>query len=75
MPMDESNRNRSLQPDAAALEQDNADGDGKRRREQDAKRKEKLDDALERGLEDSFPGSDPVSVTQPPPSSYDKPRR
>ncbi len=42
-----------------------------RKHEQHAKRKKKLDDALERGLEDSFPGSDPVSVTQPPPSSTD----
>ena len=25
--------------------------------------------SLERGLEDSFPGSDPINVTQPPPSS------
>ncbi|HYA06487.1 MAG TPA: hypothetical protein VEF90_11390 [Xanthobacteraceae bacterium] len=43
-----------------------------RRREQEAKRRSKLDDALERGLEDTFPGSDPVSVTQPPPSARDK---
>jgi hypothetical protein len=28
--------------------------------------------ALDSGLEDSFPGSDPVSVTQPPRSPYDK---
>jgi hypothetical protein len=75
MTMDGLNRNRSLQPDAADFERDEADRDGKRRREQDAKRKEKLDDALERGLEESFPGSDPVSVTQPPASSYDKPKR
>jgi hypothetical protein len=33
---------------------------------------EKLDDALERGLEETFPASDPVSVVQPPPSSRDK---
>ena len=33
--------------------------------------KKKLDDALEKGLEESFPGSDPVSLTQPPPSKYD----
>jgi hypothetical protein len=39
---------------------------------QDASHKKKLDDALELGLEDTFPGSDPVSVTQPPPSPYDK---
>ncbi len=34
--------------------------------------KKKLDDALEKGLEESFPGSDPVSVTQPPPSKHDQ---
>ena len=28
--------------------------------------------SLEKGLEDSFPASDPVSVTQPPPSKLDK---
>jgi hypothetical protein len=33
---------------------------------------ERLDDALERGLEDTFPASDPVSVIQPPPSVQDK---
>jgi hypothetical protein len=31
-----------------------------------------LDDKLEQGLEESFPGSDPVAITQPPPSSRDK---
>ena len=34
--------------------------------------KKKLDDALEKGLEESFPGSDPVNVTQPPPSKHDQ---
>jgi hypothetical protein len=34
--------------------------------------KRKLDDALDRGLEESFPGSDPVNVTQPPPSKHDQ---
>jgi hypothetical protein len=48
------------------------EADDKRRREQDASRKKKLDDALDLGLEDTFPGSDPVSVTQPPSSPYDK---
>jgi hypothetical protein len=37
----------------------------------DAKEKRRLDQALERGLEDSFPASDPVNVTQPPPSRDD----
>jgi hypothetical protein len=36
------------------------------------RRKEKLDEALELGLEETFPGSDPVSVIQPPPSVGDK---
>ena len=31
----------------------------------------RLDRALDKGLEDSFPGSDPVNVTQPPPSRQD----
>jgi hypothetical protein len=29
--------------------------------------KRKLDEALEEGLEETFPGSDPVSVTEPAP--------
>ena len=40
----------------------------------DAKDSEKrlLDEALEEGLEETFPGSDPVNVTQPPPSKDDR---
>ena len=34
--------------------------------------KDALEKALEQGLEESFPGSDPVNVTQPPPSKRDK---
>ena len=34
--------------------------------------KRKLDEALDRGLEESFPASDPVNLTQPPPSKPDK---
>ena len=33
--------------------------------------KRKLDNALEEGLEETFPGSDPVNVTQPAPSKAD----
>jgi hypothetical protein len=33
--------------------------------------KRRLDEALEEGLEETFPGSDPVSVTQPAPSKPD----
>jgi hypothetical protein len=37
----------------------------------DRKEKKQLDDALEEGLEETFPGSDPVNVTQPAPSKGD----
>ena len=33
--------------------------------------KRRLDRALEEGLEETFPGSDPVNVTQPAPSKAD----
>jgi hypothetical protein len=36
-----------------------------------AAEKRQLDRALEEGLEETFPGSDPVNVTQPPPSKAD----
>jgi hypothetical protein len=70
--MDQWNKRRSIQPDIADLEWDEDDRDGKRRRERDAQMKDMLDKALDLGLEDSFPGSDPVSITQPPPSAYDR---
>jgi len=34
--------------------------------------KRRLDDALEEGLEETFPASDPVNVTQPAPSKADR---
>ena len=36
-----------------------------------ATEKRQLDEALEEGLEETFPGSDPVNVTQPAPSKGD----
>ena len=33
--------------------------------------KRRLDEALDEGLEETFPASDPVNVTQPPPSKAD----
>jgi hypothetical protein len=33
--------------------------------------KRQLDQALDEGLEETFPASDPVNVTQPPPSRAD----
>jgi hypothetical protein len=38
----------------------------------DREEKRRLDDALEEGLEETFPGSDPVNVTQPAPSKADQ---
>jgi hypothetical protein len=68
-------RYRSLHVDSDDLEDDGVGDDCKQRRELDADRKKRLDDALELGLEETFPGSDPVSVTQPPHSSHDRPKR
>jgi len=64
--MDGWNRNRSADP--AGADRQAKLRDGKR----EAEHREKLDDALEQGLEDSFPASDPVSVVQPPHSPRDK---
>ena len=50
----------------------------KRKREEtekereDALRRNRLEKSLEEGLKDSFPASDPINVTQPPPSVQDK---
>jgi hypothetical protein len=38
----------------------------------EATEKHRLDEALEEGLEETFPGSDPVNVTQPAPSRGDQ---
>jgi hypothetical protein len=40
-------------------------------KEAKATEKRRLDQALEEGLEETFPGSDPVNVTQPAPSKED----
>jgi hypothetical protein len=45
---------------------------GGKQRENGERLNKKLDEALERGLEETFPASDPVSVVQPPPSARDK---
>ena len=52
--------------------------EAKRKREEtekereDALRRRRLENSLEEGLKDSFPASDPINVTQPPPSVQDK---
>jgi hypothetical protein len=69
--MHEGTSKQPLQPDRGDDVRDDANA---RRRELREKRKEELDDMLERGLEDTFPGSDPVAATQPPHSARDKRR-
>jgi hypothetical protein len=44
---------------------------GSRPKDVEDSEKRRLDEALEEGLEETFPGSDPVSITQPPPSKAD----
>jgi len=69
--MDEWNRTRSLPPERSAFDRD---AKVSKRREREEKRKQALDEELDRGLEDTFPGSDPVAITQPPHSARDKRR-
>lgn len=47
---------------------DMANGAGENKRQD----KKKLDQALDEGLEETFPASDPVNVTQPPKSVFEK---
>lgn len=68
--MDQWNVNRPRPADNTGFRRDSKDRESKRRDED--KRRERLDDALDRGLEDTFPGSDPVSIIQPPGSVYDR---
>ena len=42
------------------------------RPDKQAERRRRLEKSLEHGLEDSFPASDAINVTQPPPSKGDK---
>jgi hypothetical protein len=68
--MDDLNRKPSPQARHAGLEEIEAGRSDKRGR--DAQRKQALDDNLERGLEGSFPASDPVAATQPARSLHDR---
>ena len=43
-----------------------------RDREPDARKRDEQDRALDNALEETFPGSDPVSVTQPPRSRQER---
>jgi hypothetical protein len=45
------------------------------KRDRDEAQKRRLEESLEQGLEDSFPASDPINVTQPPPTASDRKKR
>ena len=72
--MDGLYRHRPLQSD------DRSESSGetltaKRRRDREAEKaieKDWLDEKLDEALEETFPGSDPISITQPPQSPYDR---
>jgi hypothetical protein len=55
------NRKPRAHPDMS----DDAEDGRANRSARDEERKKALDDKLERGLEETFPGSDPVAITQP----------
>jgi hypothetical protein len=71
--MDSFSRNGSFQSDNDFDWEDENDPAVKRRREAaKAAEKEVLDDKLDIALEETFPGSDPISIIQPPQSPYEK---
>jgi hypothetical protein len=53
------------------LEEKKKRGETEKEREDELTRR-RLENSLEEGLKDSFPASDPINVTQPPPSARDK---
>jgi hypothetical protein len=68
--MDEWTKQRSPRPGHIGFQPD--DEGGSRKYDREALRKKALDDRLDKGLEESFPASDPVAVTQPTYSPYDR---
>jgi len=57
-------------PNNVVIDDDELDDKG--RQTEEDKRRRWLERSLEEGLEDTFPASDPINVTQPPPSVEDK---
>jgi hypothetical protein len=47
----------------------------KSKSDRDEERRSRLERSLEQGLEGTFPASDPINVTQPPPTVGDKKRK
>jgi len=70
------NKRPAIAAGVTEIEDIDMDRDGKHRsgkpRNDRERQDDRLDDALERGLEETFPASDAVSVVQPPPSARDK---
>ena len=46
--------------------------DEKKKLDEEAKQRRRLEKSLEEGLDDTFPASDAINVTQPPPTAADK---
>jgi hypothetical protein len=61
--------------DTGRAEQEAKRRQREQRQAREARIQAELEEALELGLEETFPGSDPISVVQPPPTIYDKPAR
>jgi hypothetical protein len=59
-------------PNETEMENEALEAKRKQTEKDDAERRRRLEKSLEEGLEDSFPASDPINVTQPPPSVQDK---
>lgn len=58
--------------DTGRAEQEAKRREREERRAREARIQAELEEALELGLEETFPGSDPISVVQPSPTIYDK---
>jgi len=56
-------------PNETAMENEARD---EKRKQDDAAKRRRLERSLEEGLENTFPASDPINVTQPPPTVEDK---
>jgi hypothetical protein len=59
-------------PNRTEMENEVLEAKRKREEAEEARKRSRLEKSLEEGLKDSFPASDPINVTQPPPSVQDK---
>ena len=55
-------------PNKTVMENESLD---EKRKREDAAKQRRLERSLEEGLENTFPASDPINVTQPPPTVED----